>query len=590
MLPKKPIFLFAFANPRRDLSSLSKEEENIRNILAPLEDQGKIECRFMGYSTLDQIFKAFNRYHNRIALFHYGGHSGDDFLELEDTEARAGSLAGLMGQQKNLQLVFLNGCANQGQVSAMQEEGVQSLLATSAAIGDEKALNFASQFYDGLKGGKSIEESFNTAKSFVENKDPQANIQKRAGRRAPEGDAPKKFPWGLYTLEDKMLDWVIPDPIPKPENPDFTTEVNLMSQDINKVLVEKVFEGMSAHELLFKEYWSRYQKRPSGSVLNQLQNMMLDYLPSILSTQIRDLFTVEGKTQGRRRLKELNEAYLTQARLVAAISISDLWHQIYLSNKAEGAKKIVIRDSYKEEIKSFLSMDAATAETYDYFWLTATIKRIFDENDIPAYMEELDELKNSLINADEYYEAYRFLEQDLRTRLLAKDINNDEVEDLCLAAEEKLGLLLSACGFMCKYQLVTIKDVELESPYRAPSASFIHQKSILRGHDYVIMDDEPLQRPEYISNQSILIVKDIYESSSYLNLSPFLVDENAFRMKSELPKLYFYAANEGENLLFEQAETFENKLEVSKNYDKRQYRKLETLFQQFEWLKEDLEL
>jgi hypothetical protein len=346
---------------------------------------------------------------------------------------------------------------------------------------------------------------------------------------------------------------------------------------------------MSHYELLFKDYWERYQRRPSGSVLNQLQNMMLDYLPSILSTQIRDLFTVEGKTQGRRRLKELSEAYLTLARLVAAISICNLWDEVYLAKKSSG-KEVKIRDTYKEELRQFLNLDPVAAESYDYFWLTATIKRIFDENKITAYMEELEALKESLIKADETYEAYRFMEQEVRTRLLANNILNEEVEDLCLAAEEKMGMLLSACGFMCKYQLVTIKDVELQSPYRAPTASFIHQKSILRGHDYVIMDDEPLQRPEYISNQSVLIVKDIYESATYLNLSPFLIDENAYRLKSDLPKLYFLGGKTGEQIIYEQAETFENKLHIEPNYDKRQYRKLETIFQQFDWLKEDLDL
>ncbi len=586
MHPKKPIFLFAFADPRRDLSSLSKEEERLRNLLAPLEDQGKVECRFMGYSTFSQIFKEFNRYHNRIALFHYGGHSGDDFLELDDKEARAGSLATLIGQQKNLELVFLNGCANKGQLETLQEAGVKNVLATSAPIGDEKALHFATQFYDALRGGKTLEESFASAKGFLENDHPQLDIQKRAGRKAAPKEEAGEFPWGLYTPEEKKADWVVPHPIPEPKNPDYHAEVELLSQDINKVLVEKAFEGMSEYELLFKDYWSRYQRRPSGSVLNQLQNMMLDYLPSILSTQIRDLFTMEGKTQGRRRLKELNEAYLTLARLIAAISISDLWQEVYVNKKNENP--FYIREEYKEDIRTFLSMDPTAAQTYDFFWLTGTIKRIFDENQQPSYMEELEKLKESLLKADEYYTAYRFLEQELRTRLLAQNIRTEEVEDLCLEAEEKLGLLLSACGFMCKYQLVTIKDVELESPHRAPEASFIHQKSILRGHDYVIMDDEPLQRHEYINNQSVLIVKDIYESSSYLNLSPFLIDENAYRLKSELPKLYFYKAWDGEDILFEQAETFENQFRVRRQYDKRQYRKLESLFQQFDWLKEDI--
>jgi hypothetical protein len=62
-----PLFLAAFANSNRDwLEALSTEESRLRNTLAPLHDQRRIEFLSIGSTSVDDIYRNFNRFHNRI--------------------------------------------------------------------------------------------------------------------------------------------------------------------------------------------------------------------------------------------------------------------------------------------------------------------------------------------------------------------------------------------------------------------------------------------------------------------------------------------------------------------------------------------
>ena len=70
-----PLFLFAFSDSKeRYLEQLSLEERELRNLHESLEDQHRIRFKSIGSTTYDDIYHTFNRYHNEIALFHYGGH------------------------------------------------------------------------------------------------------------------------------------------------------------------------------------------------------------------------------------------------------------------------------------------------------------------------------------------------------------------------------------------------------------------------------------------------------------------------------------------------------------------------------------
>ena len=160
-------------------------------------EQERIEVLQLGHTTLDDIFAHFNHFHNRIGIFHYGGHSGEDFLSLADTNARSVGLSLLMGMQKQLRLVFLNGCANHQMVSHLLEIGVKAIIATSAPVDDQSAYELSNTFYHALANGKNIIESFDTAKAKVLNSRQNLNIDSFRSINLP-GETTEEFPWGLY--------------------------------------------------------------------------------------------------------------------------------------------------------------------------------------------------------------------------------------------------------------------------------------------------------------------------------------------------------------------------------------------------------
>jgi hypothetical protein len=108
------IILVATATDRkveaRNLRELPAERTAISDALQLAEDRGLCQVIILPDATLDKIYDAFEKYRNRIAIFHFAGHADSDQLHLELGTAGPG-LAETLGNQQNLGLVFLNSCS-----------------------------------------------------------------------------------------------------------------------------------------------------------------------------------------------------------------------------------------------------------------------------------------------------------------------------------------------------------------------------------------------------------------------------------------------------------------------------------------------
>ena len=115
--------------------------------------------RGRGEGLARRIYAVFQRHRDRIALFHFGGHADGDRLllqsALEPRPAYAEGLATLLGQQRGLKLVFLNGCSTRPQVKRLLDAGVPAVIATARPIDDGVATEFAVAFYQALTTGYS---------------------------------------------------------------------------------------------------------------------------------------------------------------------------------------------------------------------------------------------------------------------------------------------------------------------------------------------------------------------------------------------------------------------------------------------------
>lgn len=170
MKSEGPVILAAFANDHSDqarfLRNLSTEAQRIQKVLEPAAELCPLVL--LPGAKLEDILDAFQKYRDRVVVFHYAGHANGFQLLLESTSGgvhRIGAkgLASFLGQQQGLQLVFLNGCSTERQAEDLLAAGVGCVIATTQAIDDAVATDFSARFYKGIVTGAPLQAAYSEA-------------------------------------------------------------------------------------------------------------------------------------------------------------------------------------------------------------------------------------------------------------------------------------------------------------------------------------------------------------------------------------------------------------------------------------------
>jgi len=218
-----PAIVLAFANDwvddQRHLRNLLAESKAIQAVLEPLVGSGAIlSPHIIHNATVDDVLAAFRapRLRDRIRVFHFGGHANGSALLFEDEQgararAHANGLAGYLGQQPSLELVFLNGCCTEPQVRRLRKAGVKAVVATTSAIEDAVAAAFAKAFYAELVT-RSLADAFDAAVHEVRARwgdDPRAVTRELARDERPH--APPTWPW-ILDCDPEHKTWTLAQP------------------------------------------------------------------------------------------------------------------------------------------------------------------------------------------------------------------------------------------------------------------------------------------------------------------------------------------------------------------------------------------
>ena len=209
-----PIIFLSFANDYQNpLPQLERESDVIYQLFTPAANQQQVQIHRDPFATTDKISHYLTHYHNRVAIFHYGGHASSDHLFLNDQLAYSDGIAYQLAQEKKLKLVFLNGCSTYDQVKLLLQSGIPAVIATSAPIADETATEFAKAFYQAIAKEYTIGEAFEKAAATIKTKSFTLPKVYRDLVHFPSNDG--KIPWGLYIspfltpneiLEYKIID------------------------------------------------------------------------------------------------------------------------------------------------------------------------------------------------------------------------------------------------------------------------------------------------------------------------------------------------------------------------------------------------
>jgi hypothetical protein len=514
------VLFLTYANSQAaPLDSLKAEDDAVYRALAPRALKQHYLLHRDSFVSIAQVAEYLTLYRDHLTLFHYSGHANRDTLVLEEERAQAEGIAHLMGQCKQLQLVVLNGCSTRGQVEALLTQGVPVVIATSAPVADQKAARFAIRFYDALAQSATILQAYELAKGEVLTMDAALEEELGRGLAFPNEEGAV---WGLYYREAHagVLQTTLPARSAQPVTQEYTP---------NKRLIEALWEGLGKY--------SEQIQLLSGRKTSQSRKRMaiLNSLPAPVAEHLRRLIVpVEEENKGwdkisLERLKQVTLVYQTVMELMAFTLIAQLW-EIALKQGA-----LSIAEERQQEILSFLRLKQEEQQAYDYLRFIRHLRGLIDEAGGEYFIEELKTIKDLLYQKGDFQTACFFLEV-LRVKVHQQTVATAELPDLCMRAEESLAAMLGVLGFMAKYALVAIQDIDVLKFRHEPKANFNHIVVVLR--DLLGgMEVTELEMKQFMDNRSVILFNE--ETKAFMSLSPFLIDANSFKKNTNVVKIYF---------------------------------------------------
>ncbi|MCB9283869.1 MAG: CHAT domain-containing protein [Lewinellaceae bacterium] len=536
-----PIIFMAFANdPKQPLPGLEKESEAIYRTLTEGAKNLFFQLHREPFATTENIAHYLIEFKDQVVIFHYGGHAGSEELVLLDQVADAKGIAQLLKGQSNLKLVFLNGCSTQQQVKLLVELGVPAVIATSTPIDNEKAILFAEQFYFALSKKFSIGEAFDAAAGFLQAKGVKAE-HFRGFQTQPE--AATEMPWGMYTSTDEVLNWKLPEETANKKQiivRHAADQFNFSKSPVNSRLTETLIAALRPYS---KKMELLFASMEDGEEVDEriLGREVIDSLPAPIGEQVRKLFSLEATPDqldkiGLPRLEQLVMTYQTLLEFFSFLLLAEMW-EAKIKNKDLSVSKEML-----DQVRLWLIPGQKEAEGIDLSQWIQQILEGLDKAKLFAkpgqlFMEELPTLLKTYREDETFQVSCNFMEE-MRQEVNSGKVSADEVESFCVQAEEHLSNLFSAFAFCARYKLNSIKRIVIQKP-RNKLPRYFHYKvkldTITAGYKDVIKDYEE----GFTEDKSVVLLKGEKEFGPYLNLSPFLIDENALK-DEEKSKLFFF--------------------------------------------------
>lgn len=556
------LLFLAFANSQQDpLATLQEEYDQVYSLLSRRAGQGHYTIHRDHSTTIPKIAEFLGRFRDSLALFLFSGHAGRDRLFLEDQSAQAEGIASMLGQCPRLRLVVLNGCSTQGQVARLLAlPNHPAVIATSAPVGDRVATQFSITFFQALcEQSATLEEAFEAGVGAARMAagHPLA-VQGSRGFDLTEEEGPL---WGLFVHEgyENNLSWKLPgqaraqrQTIPEPNHFLINGLMNSLApydQEVRKLLLQE----------------QQVMALPGAVVQNpaierQRRSAILKCLPFPISMPLQKLLakrpaSMEGhdfyNEFGIKRLEQLLVTYNTVIELPAFILLAQLWDALM------GKQKLAINAAQRRVIEAYLQAPPESRLKQWFFSLLKTVNEIFAQNQHTFYVGELANMP--LENDTPFYNAIMALELKKERIARAYPFTESELADECLEAEEKLAAILKGLSFLAGYSLVSVRNIDVLHNRQMRTPNYLHRLVRLVQHFSEDPTEEIQLLDHFLDNASVLMIRkstgadtDGLTETSHpengaaeagmrpLNLTPFVVDENAFVEKAEDHKLYYF--------------------------------------------------
>lgn len=546
------VVYISFANNREHpLEDLTKEDEavyaTLDNNKAGQDGKQRYSVFREQFATIDNVNHFLEDNQDELTIFHYSGHAGQQFLLLNDAIANAKGIAYQFSQSVNngsLKLVVLNGCSTVGQVKTLLDLGVPAVIATNAAIGDTSAKIFSIRFYTNMASkGMTIRDAFFDALAAAQVASTVdlglADTSKRDIGAFAEAGKDKPL-WGLFYKLDETVDSnpfvTVSGPPPANYKP-------------NKLLTAAIFDAVAEAGNPFV-LQLKAQAEVDIVADNVRQQAFLAALPYPIAVHLQKLFSAEQGADGfdqigLRRLEQIGRVFHVTMEFMGFIMVAQLWDLKMIGKIKDLPEEVITL------LKSYFYLTVKDRAAFDYVAFIRQIRTYLDTlgKEITFFVEELEGLREDVAAVHDFGTACDFLYY-IRKYTVNKKVFALAVPDLCINAENMLARFFRKLGFLHRYTLTSIQEIHIRK-YRHTPAEFNHQvvklMNAISNNDinYYLLTD-------YLDNSGVVLTKQklqVFNAGKrqyrgdkleFLNLSPFVIDLNAFETKADRSKPMFF--------------------------------------------------
>jgi hypothetical protein len=542
----QPLIVIAYANnPDHPLPSLREEDDLVHQYLQSRSAIQPFRIIRESFVTRDRLVALLTTPEDRdsLLLFSYSGHAAGDRLITEDEITNARGLSSLLSQCANLKLIVLNGCSTIGQVKLIMEAFVKQnrpapvIVATSATVGDGAAKDFGITFFRQLfLYNSSLERAFDTALGAAQTQVAGSgiNVEKGSGRGGIDLSVDDEQIWGLYPTPantENSLNWTLSREL----SPQTAT-----TYEPNRELFRSLIITLRKFNPRIQEIWDNEQGMIND--FSPYDDDLLKSFPHPISVQLRKLRAIRGRNDGedmkfynqvgRDRLLQLLRTYQTIINILVAMLQAEWWNSLIGSPVASALPVNSIQLSGNDQLPKHE--------------LASQLADKLREHQTTLFVTELmsnESLFVQIAKSGVYFDGLL---------LGIERMSEPEASGGCQLAEKHLSELLKNVAFLTQYKLISVKNISIVKNRLATQPRYTH-----RIYQYWQTYLDPILRNTtsdyFLDNTSVLLQKKTGSPSEYLNLSPFLIDENTFQERATLSNLFAWQVirRSGEELVYE---------------------------------------
>ncbi|UFH54355.1 CHAT domain-containing protein [Spirosoma sp. KNUC1025] len=569
-----PVLLFAYANDKEDyLSGLEDEKKAIDLQLTPLKRENKLIYED-NINTTDALADALMK-NQRVCVFHFAGHANSRQLLFEDQLAEIKGVVPMLKFQKELFLVVLNGCSTDPQVKRLLDIGIPAVISTKRPVNDRRAQEFASRFYTSLANGDPLLKAFEfgLTQRLLTEPNLESNRTERGIKLVTNRENDDELEWKLSYLpenQDKVATWILPQGDNQVQLEEKEDKLRL-KDEVNESLVKTLLD-------IVKTYQPEKLEGVYGN--RSIQKVLYEALPYPIGVQIRELLATDRKVGnegysfiGKTRLIKLINAFDVITELLLYVLMAQLWKGMY---EQEKENEFVVSETCKQILHDYFNRSTKSFHKTDILPTIKAIREVLEYNKVPLFINEIDYLK-SLVNEDlEFREAYGFMQLMKQARFDQK-LKADYYKE----AENQFLNILRRLGFITRYKLLNIREIFVVK--RRPLHFGYNHIQIALDHNVEeeFVDDVVTSEDCYDDHSILLIKNEVVEvipstleikkpyntlkklTLDYLNLSPFVIDNNSLKEEQDIDMLFFECYDKDRKVyLYKQIENLANEIPI----------------------------